>query len=282
MYDIPEINWEKQKKREKIGLVVFVICILAIFAAVGAYLFVGHSFDQTASGIDSHVGQLNGYCTIVFDGTNTKRATKDSQPTNESIPQNCEPASLSNVAWDYKEKGSTVCNIKCSDYDAYEKGEIFQRGFWKIGVISITEDSLKKVLDSKRNQIIEEKRSEGNVNIDKLEADVKQETGKSFTSLAVRHKTPEMISLQNKIDSLYKENNADIVIILAPHQDVYNVVDSCDCIIANTVYDDIPDEGRSVNSVFITRVPEKGKVGAILSTPAKSLSAKNFTYVDKH
>ena len=65
------VDIKKQGHRERIGLVVFVLAILGIFAAVFGYITASHSLDLTASGIDENVGQLDGYLTIIFDGDNT-------------------------------------------------------------------------------------------------------------------------------------------------------------------------------------------------------------------
>ena len=74
------VDIKKQGHRERIGLVVFVLAILGIFAAVFGYITASHSLDLTASGIDENVGQLDGYLTIIFDGDNTARPEKTSTP----------------------------------------------------------------------------------------------------------------------------------------------------------------------------------------------------------
>ena len=145
------VDINKQAKREKIGVVVFVIAILAIFAAVFGYITASHSLDLTASNIDSNVGQLDGYLTIIFEGDNTPRVEKtstterilkqateffigDDNKTQTNEPQTdsnikTEKATTENVRDFYKDKDSTVCKIKCSDYAAYTEGEVFERGF---------------------------------------------------------------------------------------------------------------------------------------------------------
>lgn len=276
---MPEIDWDKQKKREKIGLVVFVVGIALIFAAVFAYINVGHNLDLAATGIDAHIGQLNGYSTIVFKGDNSKRIIKGEENNEEECGENQEPANKDNVNYYYRAKGSTVCNIKCSDYSAYEKGEIFQRGNWKIGVISISQNQLNDILDSKKQQILKENPSLLQ-NKDSSSDRYDGSEHKSFTSKPVKTKTPQMLQLQNLVSSLYAENKADLVIVLAPHQDVVDVLDRVDCVIAKNVYDDIPEEGKSLNSTYIMRIPENAKMGAILSSPAKMLSGNVFTYID--
>ena len=132
-------------------MVVFVLAILGIFAAVFAYITASHSLDLTASDIDSNVGQLDGYLTIIFDGDNTPRAKKtndvdnilkqatdffmgddDQNKTNQQSEDKnikTEKATTENVRDFYRDKDSTVCKIKCSDYSAYTSGEVFERGF---------------------------------------------------------------------------------------------------------------------------------------------------------
>ena len=146
-----KINENRQLHRERVGLVVFVLAILGIFAAVFGYLTASHSLDLTASGIDENVGQLDGYLTIIFDGDNTPRPEKTSTPerilkqatefftgednkTETQEPKtdkniNTEKATTENVRDFYKDKDSTVCKIKCSDYNAYTEGEVFERGY---------------------------------------------------------------------------------------------------------------------------------------------------------
>lgn len=146
-----KVDIKKQAKREKIGVVVFIVAILAIFAAVFGYITASHSLDLTASDIDSNVGQLDGYLTIIFEGDNTPRAQKTSttekilkqatefftgenQENKTSEPETSpniktEKATLENVRDFYRGKDSTVCRIKCSDYTAYTEGEVFERGY---------------------------------------------------------------------------------------------------------------------------------------------------------
>lgn len=145
------VDINKQAKREKIGVVVFVVAILAIFAAVFGYITASHSLDLAASNIDSNVGQLDGYLTIVFEGDNTPRPQKTSTPerilkqatefftgenqeTKTSVPDTngnikTEKATLENVRDFYRDKDATVCKIKCNDYYAYTEGEVFERGY---------------------------------------------------------------------------------------------------------------------------------------------------------
>ena len=106
-----------------------------------------HSLDVTASSIDSNVGQLDGYLTIIFEGDNTPRKTttnpvdqilkfgdffsddKDTQKKEEDKNLKTEKATIYNVREYYVDKSSTVCRIKCSDYSAYTQGEVFERGY---------------------------------------------------------------------------------------------------------------------------------------------------------
>ena len=89
-----------------------------------------------------------------------------------------------------------------------------------------------------------------------------------------------MIELENKVKLLKNKEDADFVIIVAPHQDILDICDSADCVLCKTVYDDISDQGKYVNSSFVMRVPESGTIGTILSTPAKSLSGDVYKEVE--
>lgn len=145
------IDIKKQKHRERIGLIVFIVAILGIFAAVFGYITASHSLDLTATDIDANVGQLDGYLTIIFEGDNNPRVEKTNTPekilkqateffigddskTTTNEPQidkdiKTEKATTENVRDFYKGKDSTVCKIKCSDYAAYTSGEVFERGY---------------------------------------------------------------------------------------------------------------------------------------------------------
>lgn len=279
MYEIPKIDWQKQKKREKVGVVVFILGILGIFAAVFLYISLGHNLDLTASDIDHQVGQLNGYSTIIFEGNESKN-NNFVQKTDDN--KDYEKANINNVQKYYRDKNSTICKIKCCDYSAYEEGEIFQRGEWKIGVISIGQQALNDILNSKKEQILKEDSNKKNQLSTSTENNDESKVfiEKSFTSIPVKTKTQAMINFQKKIENLYVENKADIVIVVAPHQDVLDVIDRADCVIANKCYDNIDAEGNSINSTYVMPVPGKDCIGTILSSPAKMLSAKIFQQIE--
>lgn len=298
-----EIDINKQKTRERIGLVVFIMAMLGIFAAVFGYLTVGHGFDLSASDIDSNVGQLDGYLTLVFDGDNDVRKNKinnndilkaatdffgvensdenkDDSNKDEKTDISTEPATIDNVKTYYQDKGSTVCTLKCSDYEAYTKGQVFERDSWKIGVISVTQDFLTLALNEKKAQIKKEAEESGKKVYEESKKSKENVSSNSETSKSVNNKTPLMKQLQAKINNLRRQNEADIVLILSPHQDVLDLVEKVDCAICKTVYDDIPNEGKVINSVFTMRVPATGSVGTILTTPAKMFSGHVYTKIE--
>lgn len=259
------VDINKQAKREKIGVVVFIVAILAIFAAVFGYITASHSLDLAASNIDSNVGQLDGYLTIVFEGDNTPRPQKTSTPerilkqateffigenqeTKTSVPETdssikTEKATLQNVRDFYRDKDSTVCRIKCSDYYAYTEGEVFERGYWKVGVLSVTPEILNE-------------------------------------AIAASVPTTNMKAIQERIYKLRYEDEVDLVIVVAPDQKITKYLDKVDCAICKTVSEDIPDNGATDNSIFIMRVPDVSLIGAILSSPAKMLSGQVYSKVE--
>lgn len=57
-------------------------------------------------------------------------------------------------------------------------------------------------------------------------------------------------------------------------------LDKVDCVICKTVSEDIPDEGKLVDSVFVMRVPNAGIIGTILSSPAKMLQGHTYSKVE--
>lgn len=141
------VDKDKQRKREKIGVAVFIGSILLIFLAVFGYLCIGHSFDLAASELDANVGSLDGYFTIVFEGNNTPIKKQEEIPdkilrkandllstTNNGTEQSdidnnakTETASIANVSKFYQDKCSTLCRICVDDFNAYNQGEIFER-----------------------------------------------------------------------------------------------------------------------------------------------------------
>lgn len=259
------VDIKKQGRREKIGLIVFVVAIFAIFAAVFGYITASHSLDLTASGIDENVGQLDGYLTIIFEGDNTPRTQKTSAPerilkqateffigddnkTTTQEPQTekdikTEKATPENVRDFYKDKASTVCKIKCSDYTAYTEGEVFERGYWKIGVLSVTPEVLNaQILSTIPTQAFK--------------------------------------AIQEKIYKLRYENEVDIVVVLSPDYKITKYLDKVDCVICKTVSEDVPDEGKTVDSTFVMRVPNVGIIGTVLSSPAKMLQGHIYSKVE--
>ena len=57
-------------------------------------------------------------------------------------------------------------------------------------------------------------------------------------------------------------------------------LDKIDCVVCKTVSSDVPDEGKSVDSIFVMRVPNLGIVGTILSSPAKMLQGHIYSKVE--
>ena len=221
--------------------------------------------DLTASDIDSNVGQLDGYLTIIFEGDNTPRVKKtsdvdnilkqatdffigeDSQNKTNQPPEDknikTEKATTENVRDFYRDKDSTVCKIKCSDYSAYTSGEVFERGLWKIGVLSVTSEVLNE-------------------------------------AIASTVPTTNMKLAQENIYKLRYENEVDLIVVIAPDQKVIKYLDKIDCAICKTVEESTPDIGKVVNSIFVMRDPDAGAIGAVLSSPAKMLSGNVYTKVE--
>lgn len=259
------VDKKKQAHRERIGLVVFVLAILGIFAAVFGYLTASHSLDLTATDIDANVGQLDGYLTIIFEGDNAPRAEKtstterilkqateffigDDNKTQTNEPKTdsdikTEKATSENVRDFYKDKDSTVCKIKCSDYAAYTEGEVFERGFWKIGVLSVTPETLNSQIQS-------------------------------------TVPTQAFKSIQERIYKLRYEDEVDLVVILSPDQKITKYLDKVDCAICRTVTEDVSDEGKTIDSIFVMRVPNTGIIGTVLSSPAKMLQGRIYSKVE--
>ncbi|MDO5329219.1 MAG: hypothetical protein Q4E88_03885 [Coriobacteriia bacterium] len=263
-------------------MIVFIVAIIGIFAAVFAYMTISHSLDLTATSIDNSVGNLEGYSVFVFEGNNTTRQKNKSnvdrildrasnllnlnQEEEKKNDKDTVAANVTNVNQVFKDKDCKVYNFKVGDYDAYSRGQIYERGNQKVGVLSINEATLQEALASKYAQLKVE-----NPGI----------TEEMLHKTSVKNPTIQMKNIQNYITNLRVNNKADILIIVAPRQEVLEVVDKIDCLIAKSVKEDIPDEGKSINDVYIMRVPEAGKIGAILSSPAKMMQGSVFSKVAK-
>lgn len=92
--------------------------------------------------------------------------------------------------------------------------------------------------------------------------------------------TANMKAIQEKIYKLRYEDEVDIVVVIAPDQKVTKYLDKIDCAICKTVTEDISDNGKTENNVFIMRVPDQSLIGAVLSSPAKMLSGHVYSKVE--
>lgn len=264
------VDAKKQHKREKIGVIVFIAAIIGIFIAVFAYISISHSLDLTASDIDVQVGQLDGYLSIVFEGSNTSRTSekqesllkitpdffKDSSTSKKVVKDgtkdafkssdpnvSIENATIENVEHYYEEKGATTCKIKCDDYNAYNEGEIFERGNWKVGAITIPQEVCNE-------------------------------------QFASSIPTQRIKNVQHNIYMLRYVDEADIIVVIAPDQKIIKYLNDINCALCQHVDDNITDQGRSDSTGFTMREPDKLKIGSIVVTPAKMFSGDVYTKIE--
>ena len=116
----------KQSTREKIALVVFLALIVSTLAGIGAYLHVGHSWNQAAISIDSASGDMEGYTAIVYRGVcvPSVREARDMQ----------KPVPVTSVVRSYREKGAVVLRLDVLHPETYDGEDIYLVGSQRVGV----------------------------------------------------------------------------------------------------------------------------------------------------
>lgn len=87
-------------------------------------------------------------------------------------------------------------------------------------------------------------------------------------------------AIQERIYKLRYEDEVDIVVVLSPDQKITKYLDKVDCAICMTVTEDVPDEGKTIDSIFVMRVPNTGIIGTVLSSPAKMLQGHIYSKVE--
>ena len=87
-------------------------------------------------------------------------------------------------------------------------------------------------------------------------------------------------AIQERIYKLRYEDEVDLVVVLSPDQKITKYIDKVDCVICKTVSEDISDEGKTVDNIFVMRVPNVGIIGTVLSSPAKMLQGHVYSKVE--
>ena len=135
----------KPLPRERIALVVFGACILLILAGIVAYLFAGHSFNHAASHIDDAAGEMDGYRVVLFEGTGIPQTSQvDAHGFRERSAQ-----SLAKTANDYRSKEAVAFLLDAQNLASYDEPVVFERGGYRIGVLSIEPDDSSKSIQSR-------------------------------------------------------------------------------------------------------------------------------------
>ena len=87
-------------------------------------------------------------------------------------------------------------------------------------------------------------------------------------------------ALQERIYKLRYEDEVDLVVVLSPDQKITKYLDKVDCAICKSVTEDVPDEGKTIDSIFVMRVPNTDIIGTVLSSPAKMLQGHIYSKVE--
>lgn len=127
------------EKREKIALIVLLLLIFLGLSALGAYLVAGHSWNVAASNLDDTLGSMEGYTTIVFEGTQEKSV--NSGPQESSLSFDDSSVSINRVYLEYMGKGSDVLNLNTLNPSIYSEPTVVNSHEKRFGVFYLQEDA---------------------------------------------------------------------------------------------------------------------------------------------
>lgn len=142
----------QKRTREIIALILLIVLAIAGVGAFSWYILVGHNWNEAASNIDDHVGDMGGYTVVLYEGVvPTEVAQYEmsiSQPMLEE--QNYGelgiegqdasafvPVQLADAVESYRGKDAHVLTIDASDLRAYEDPVITVRDGKRIAIYSV-------------------------------------------------------------------------------------------------------------------------------------------------
>ena len=234
------------RTREIVAILLLVLLVIGGFMAMMGYLIVGHGWNVTATNIDDHMGNMDGYSVVVYDGTaKPARDQRDSDgllydatpymmldeqnrseypPGREPVLEARKGVSAREAALSYMDKGATAFIVRINDFSRYYRPMIVEKNGLRLGMYSIHE-------------------------------------GMSAASAAAK--------------ALYvRERGADFAIALVDNAaSIGRVSETADIVIC--AYDaGISDLGRIYGNTLIVDSPLATTVGAILIAPSGVVSAK--------
>lgn len=124
----------QQAAREKLAVVLFVVILGLTAVGLCAYLVLGHHWNNAATTIDDYAGDMQGYTTILYEGTAAPEyADVDAQnaPQRSGVP-------LASVEQDYRNKHCSVVVLDSVDIEQYRKPRVVTRNGYRFGIITFT------------------------------------------------------------------------------------------------------------------------------------------------
>lgn len=114
----------QKRTREILALVLLGALVVIGLGAMSYYIFVGHNWNVAASNIDDHIGQLDGYTVVLYEGTQTESSDHQASASGTSsstagASEQPGPVSLLDVEASYREKGATVFVANVQDPREY-------------------------------------------------------------------------------------------------------------------------------------------------------------------
>lgn len=121
----------QQAAREKIAVVLFVVILGVTAVGLCAYLVLGHHWNNAATTIDDYAGDMEGYTTILFEGT----AAPDYADVDAPDATQRSGIPLAVVEQDYRSKHSSVIVLDSVDGNQYREPRVVTRNGYRFGII---------------------------------------------------------------------------------------------------------------------------------------------------
>lgn len=139
----------KASSRNRIAVVLFVAIILLVIVGFGVYLVLGHQWNRAATSIDVAAGDMGGYTTILFEGTDSPSARNPEDadtPALSTVP-------LALVSQDYRDKKSDVLVLDTVDEGYYRTPRVVERNGRRFGIISFDSNQTKSSIQHAIRQL---------------------------------------------------------------------------------------------------------------------------------
>lgn len=138
----------QKRTREIIALVLLIVLGIAGASAMAWYILVGHNWNEAASNIDDHIGAMEGYTVVLYEGAAPSGAAAGTEaqgtpegqsvgeaPASGAAESSAEPPiTLAQAAESYLEKGAQVVMVDIADPSLYADPVIVPRNGKRIAV----------------------------------------------------------------------------------------------------------------------------------------------------